>query len=484
MARGGGDDRIPLLGGFYQAPSLIANAQRCLNLYPEINQKDAPTPVTHYLTPGIDQLVLPFAGAVRGAYRATNGALYVCIGARIYFIDTNWSALHIGSIGAGTTPVSMKDNGLIVVLVDGTTNGYWWALGGVVVTAIADPAFYGATAVCYLDGFFLFNRIGTNQFYVSPNFWNGLTPFDATYIASKIGGPDQIIDIAVIHREIWLIGAVTTEVWYNAGGADFPFDRLPGVFVEHGMIRGWSLAQADVALFWLGRDTQGQCIVFQGSDYTALRISTNAIEKAMQSYAVNNDAIGFTYQEAGHTFYVLIFPSADKTWVYDMATKLWHERAWIDNNGAEHRIRANCYAFAYNTHVVGDWQNGKLYDQSQDLYDDDGQPILRRRSFPHSVKNGQRVSYASFIADMEVGTPDAATPPGPPVYLRWSDTRGATWSDGVPLEMDFGSTGQYYRSLLVRRLGIARDRVFELYWSFSYKTALQGAWVKAEVAET
>lgn len=47
--------RIPLIGGAYQAKSIIANAQRCVNLYPEANpQSDQPpSPATHYPTPGL-----------------------------------------------------------------------------------------------------------------------------------------------------------------------------------------------------------------------------------------------------------------------------------------------------------------------------------------------------------------------------------------------------------------------------------------------
>lgn len=487
MARGGGDDRLPLLGGAYEARSVIANAQRCVNLYPEINPaaNDPPTPVTHYLTPGLTTLVTPGGvGCVRGLYRATLGQLYAVVNDSIFFIDNTFTAHLIGGLVAGTTPVTMFDNGIIVVLVDGTAAGYWWALGSLVLNVIADPAFYGADWVDYLDGFFIFNRPGTNQFYISPNFWDGTTPFDGLDIASKIGGPDPIIGLAVIHRELWLIGQLTSEVWYNTGGQDFPFERMPGVFVDHGMLRGHSLAKADESLFWLGRNRQGQCIVFQGTNYVATRISTHAIEQDFQTYAVVNDAVAFTYQQDGHTFYVLTFPSADKTWVYDLATQQWHERVWTDGSGVEHRIRPNCAAAAFNVVVVGDWQNGKIYQYDLAAFTDAGDPIVRRRGFPHVVKNGKRFSHDAVILDMEVGTPLAVTGAGPDVMLRWSDTRGATWGDTVPINMGFGATGQYDRSLILRNLGLARDRVYEVYWSFPYQTALQGMWLQLTPAET
>lgn len=45
--------RITLENGFYKAKSIIANAQREINLYPEKNPGDSPVPVTHYPTSGL-----------------------------------------------------------------------------------------------------------------------------------------------------------------------------------------------------------------------------------------------------------------------------------------------------------------------------------------------------------------------------------------------------------------------------------------------
>lgn len=479
--------RVALTGGAYRARSLIANAQRCVNLIPEANPKGSnpPVPVTYNLAPGLDGLVQPEEGVVRGIWRASNGALICCIGPSVYFVDLviNYGWTLMGTIPDGDTPVSFSDNGVIGVLADGTDQGYWWTVGGVILTAISDPAYYATDFVVFLDGFFIWNRSGTNQFFVSPSFWNGTDPLDSLDIASKIGGPDQIVAIASIHRELWLVGQLTSEVWFNSGGVDFPFERLPGVFLDHGMLRGYTLAQADISLFWLSRDRQGQMMVFQSKEYGAIRISTHALEYEIRNYEDVTDAIGFSYQQEGHTFYVLTFPHADHTWVYDLSTGLWHERMWLDEDGVEHRHRANCAANVYNMVVCGDHTNGYLYKWDGDTYTDDGEPIRRIRSLPHIVSDGKRVSYDSFAADMAVGdVPALDDDDDPEVLLRWSDTGGASWGDTVTLE--FSRTGDYLRQMNVRRLGIARDRVFELSWDFPFKTALQGPWIEITGAET
>jgi hypothetical protein len=111
--------------------------------------------------------------------------------------------------------------------------------------------------------------------------------------------------------------------------------------------------------------------------------------------------------------------------------------------------------------VAGDYTNGKLYLVDMNTRDEDGQVIWRRRGFPHLLKDQKRISYSSFIADMEVGSAGD----GDLLFLRWSDTRGKTW--GTPISISMGGlTDNNYRSLIYRRLGMARDRVFELYWFF------------------
>lgn len=478
--------RVALDGGAYVAKSIIANAQRCVNLYPEINQPDAPVKYTHYLTPGLTPLVDSEDNqrTSRCVYRASNGELYEVVGSTVYYTSPTFTRNVIGTIGSGTMPVSMCDNGFVLVIVDGTTSGWKFDLVTRAFSTISDPAFYGANVVQYLDTYFLFNRPNTQQFYVSPPLWDGITPFDPLDIASKSGSPDDLQTLIVMHREIWLIGTnLSTEVWYNSGAADFTFERLPGVFVDHGCAAKYSVARQDVSIYWLSLDAQGRALVLEGTNYAARRISTHAIEAEFETYPDIADAIGFTYQQEGHTFYQLTFPEADKTWVYDVSTGLWHERTWTDENGDEHRHRANCATPAYSQIVVGDWESGELYAYDQEAYTDNGFPIVRRRGFPHLGSDAKRVFYQKFIADIQVGTaPETLTSDPPEISLRWSDTRGASW--GNPVRQSVGSAGQYLTLVTWWRMGMARDRVFELFWSFPYKTALNGAFVEAQAAGT
>jgi hypothetical protein len=501
--------RLVLSGGAYQSRSVISGAQRCVNLYPESNptESDPPVPVTHYPTPGLRLLgQSPNVGPVRCLYRATNGDLYVVIGFVVYYVDNQWQFTTIGTVNDLPTPVSMADNGTIIFIVDGTSSGWTIDMGSKAFNAFSDPAFFGADRVEYLDTFFAFNYPGTAQFYISGSL---ATTFDPLDIAAKTGAADRIATIIACHGELWVMGELTTEIWSNQGTPDFAFGRQQGAFIEHGCRAKYSVAKQDVSVFWLSQDKEGQGIVIRGSGYQVDRISTHAIEAYIQSYSRIDDAIGYCFQQQGHAFYVLTFPTADVTWAYELKSKQWHQLASADANGTLHRHRSNAGTFAYGVNVIGDWQNGALYALDPNVFTENGNPIIRIRSFPHLMKDGKRVSYNQFIADMEVGTlAGTSTEPvptstysfssafssgfdspqgnvgrataarAPLISMRYSDTRGASWSN--PRTQSLGAAGQYKTSVQWRRLGMARDRVFELSWSAPIRTALNGAFIDAE----
>jgi Phage stabilisation protein len=480
--------KLALTGGAYTARSVIASAQRSLNLFSEPlpEQQGEPMPVANYPTPGTVLLSTVGSGPIRGIRQTPDGAIYVVSGSGVYNVDPGtWAGTSLGSIAPGiNTPVSMQDNGLDLIIVDGTPGGWDVTLGTNAFAPISDPSgmFAGADRVDYLDTYLLFNKPSTPQFYISGSLAITFDPLD---FANKESYSDLLVTLCVAKREVWLLGQRTTEIWWNSGPvqvgtevATFPFSEVQSVFVDHGCAAKYSVANYDNSVFWLTQDRQGHGFVMMGAGYQTQRVSTYAIEAEIAGYATIHDAIGFCYQLAGHTFYVLTFPTADKTWCYDVGTKLWHQWAWIDSNGDEHRHRANCFWPCNDTLVVGDWQNGNLYALRNDVFTDNGGPIKRVRTYPHLVADGRRVFYREFVADVEAGNlGDAETL----LSLRWSNDRGHSY--GSPVTQSSVSAGQYLTSAQWQRLGMARDRVFEISWTGGGLRALQGAWITAEIAD-
>lgn len=475
--------KIALTQGAYEARSILADAQKCINLYAETNPKDSPFPFTLYPTPGLEYLTTcPVVGPVRASYTASNGNFYVVVGTRVYTVSSSYVWTYLGSLTTSTGFVSMIDNTLAVVIVDGSPNGSAIKLSTNAFGAISATNFFGSNRVDYIDTYLLFNRPGTNQFYFTYSnatyeMLIGGTAFDPLDIAAKNGGNDNIVGVAVMHREIWLIGAKTSEVWFDAGATDFAFQAMPGAFVEHGCTAVGSIAKYDLALYWLGQDAAGANVVFEGAQYRVKRVSTHAIEREIATYPSTQDALGFTYLQEGHIFYVLTFPSANVTWVYDIAETKWHKRCWSDEDGNLNRWRANCFAPFNNQLVVGDFENGNLYGLNLDLYLDNGDPIVRVRSFPHVTEENDRLVHKNLILAMEVGDEmDTSTNDEFQVSLRWSDNAGRSYGEAV--QQSLGATGQYLTSIQYNRLGLARDRVYEASWSAPMKTAIQGAYLE------
>lgn len=473
--------RVALTGGYYVTPALIANGQRCLNLFPEPNPPDSPVPFTDYGCPGSRTVGTLDGGGIRCTYTATNGQLFVVAGRNVYYVNSAFDGTLLGMLDTNPgTLVSMADNGTTIVVVDGSSNGYTIDLVTHAFAAIVDDAFYGAVRVDFLSTFFLFNKPGTGIFYASDS---QSTTFDPLWFATKITYADPLATLIVLGQEFYLLGAqASSEVWVLNDNPDFPFQRMPAVMINHGIVAPYSLAKIGTQIFWLSRDLNGRGVVLRGQNYEGQRISTFALEAAIQSYGDDmTQAIGYCFQMRGHQFYRLVFPQA--TWEFDVQTGLWHECCWLDEDGAEQRVRGQCMAFAYGKNIAGDWETGTLRELTLDLDTDDDVPMLFLRGFPHMINDGDRVVYRQFIADLSVGAGTGTLDDPPLCSLRWSDTRGVSWGNAITAST--GRVGEYLTQVQFQRLGLARDRVFELSWSGDGGLhALNGAFVETIKAAT
>ncbi len=467
--------KTPILGSTYVTRSTNAADARMVNLFPEIVPEAGKEPAFLQRAPGLKFLATVGTGPIRGQW-AFGGYGYVVSGSKLYKIDSSYTATLLGTVSGTTEPVSMVDNGTqLFIACNGPS--YIYNATTNVFQKITDADFPGAVTVGYIDGYFVFNEPNSQKIWVTSLLdGTSVNPLD---FASAEGSPDGVVGLIVDHREVWIFGSNSVEVWYDAGTADFPLERIQGAFNELGCAATYSIAKMDNRVFWLGQDARGYGIVYAAEGYTGKRISTHAVEWHIQQYGNLSDAIGYTYQQDGHSFYVLIFPSANTTWVYDAATQAWHERAgWM--NGEFTRHRSNCQMFFNNKVIVGDYENGNIYAFDLDDYSDNGgiQKWLRTwRALPTGQNNLHRTAQHTIQIDMESGVGlNLGQGSDPQVMLRWSDDGGHTWSNEHWSAV--GKIGQYYRRVFFRKLGMTmklRDRVYELSMTDPVKTAIMGA---------
>ncbi len=490
---------IPLPGfcaGTYQARSPLSQAEDCINLIPESDGSGAGR-ATLYAVPGLDDYcelpTAPNQGQIETNYRtfAVAGGIFYEV-----FDDATFTAY--GTVAPGV--VSMATNWRQICIIANHL-GWIFDLQTNTLTQIVDPGFpVSATNVTCIDGYFVVGNFNSRQFNISQlndgTQWtdhNGLPMF-----AQKEGASDDLVAVYATRRTLIVFGFETTEVWWDSG-AIFPFQPIQGALLEQGLGSVTSPAVLDDGIYWLGSDRRGPAQVWSQVNLSPVRISNYAIETLIASFASIDDAVGETYQEDGHTYYLLHFPNANYTdlaggfWdsmtiCFDKTTGQWHKRgSWDVNLGVYHAAVARFHTFSFvpiehrnpaagvvtdGIHLVGDWRSGKLYKQSMYFYDDAGSPKRWLRRAPNIINLNNRNSFYRAEMLMQVGTVPLPPAPGsnPIVDLRFSDDGGYTWSNDKAAYV--GLTGRYKNRVIWRQLGSGRDRVFEVSGEEPIATAL------------
>lgn len=470
---------IPFVGAAYKSASLKLDAQLCINWFPELGGPTSKAVMALRGTPG----TLLFCntgvtGPGRGLFATSTSRLFAVVYNTLIEIDPYGGTTVRGALSTTDGKVSMADNGVQLMIVDGLA-GYTLNLNTNAFSTIADVDFpNGTPVVTFQDGYFIVPKPGTGQFYIS-DLLDG-SSWDALDFGDAEGSPDILVSLISNGRDLWLCGAHSTEVWYDSGNPDFPFERTPGTFSEIGCAATYSVAKMLGSIFLLGGSKEGYGIVFQSQGFQLNRISTHAIEQAIAGYQTISDAVGWCYQQEGHWFYVLSFPTANATWVYDLSTSLWHQRAYRDPvTAALGRHRAHDHAFFAGKNLVLDYASGKIWELDLGTYTDDGDPITRIRTCPHIHEQVRRITFWSLELDMEVGV-GLSTGQGsdPQIMLQVSNDGGVTF--GNELWRSMGRQGEYKTRVVWHRLGRSRDRVFKLQVSDPVKCVLVGAYADVE----
>lgn len=350
----------------------------------------------------------------------------------------------------------------------------------------SDGAFTGGETCDIVDNYFVYNRPASQQFGAS----GVLSPISGnTSFSSKDGSPDNLVALIVDHREVYLMGEASSEVWTDVGGNPFPFQRIPGTNTQHGIAAKFSVARFGDSFCYVSRNNRGQSQIMQMKGYVPTRISNHAVENSITNQYVD-DAIAWTYQLEGHECYVVSFPTLELTWAYDLASGMWHKWLYTENDGTYTRHRGNCCAVFQGLVLVGDYEDGSIYEIDKNNYTDNGQHTRRLRRAPHLVSDLQRQYFDELQIQFQPGvgltgitTPlnDEVVGADPQAMLRWSNDGGSTWSSEHWTSI--GKIGKYKNRAIWRRLGQARDRVFEVVVSDPINAVIISANLKATAGE-
>jgi hypothetical protein len=382
-----------------------------------------------------------------------------------------------------------------------------------------DGAFSGANTVDVMDNYIVYNNPTTQQ-WGATDLLSPISP--QTSYSLKDGAPDDLVALIVDHREVYLLGEVSSEVWTDVGSVPFPFQRIPGTSTQHGIAAPFSLYRLGNSFAYVSRNNRGQAQIMQMNGYIPKRISTHAVENTLTNQYVD-DAIAWTYQLEGHEVYVVTFPLLELTWAYDSTTDMWHKWLYTADNNTYQRHRGNCAANFQGMVLVGDYENGRIYELDKKNFTDNGQNVRRLRRAPHLVTDFQRQYFDELQIQFQpgVGTTGLSQPTGevfvnspyiiypdalfvigpmqtyviglqaainnttttnnPQAMLRWSNDGGSTWSKEYWVSI--GKMGRYRNRAIWRRLGTARDRIFEVSITDPVNAVIVSANLKASEGE-
>lgn len=464
----------PFFGSAYVARSSNLADQQLINLYPEIVENKGGKAVGGFFsTPGLTLLTTVGSGPIRGLFES-RGILYAVSGNKAYSIadPTTWIANDLGLTISGTGPVLMIDSGAVPDQIGffgaGAANSFVQGGPSGPITLPFTTLPTDVITPASLDGFVVINQPRSQQFWASSLF--DLTSYPGLSFASASGDTDFIQRIIQLRRQLYIQKNTNIEVWDDAGLSPFPFQRLDGVLPEQGCYAPYTTAKLGEGIYWLGKNAQGGNVVLYMEAYTPIRVSTHAIEFAMDGYSDADiaGATAFAYEQEGHAFYVLNFPEA--TWCYDRTASeqagmpMWHQRALFTNSQFQ-PLPVQYHAFFGGYHVVGGAINGNLYAFDLNATTDNGIQRKWLRSWRALPKASyEPVRFSSLVIDMETGI---GVPPGtnPQCILRWSDDGGHLWSNEYFRSV--GASGATAQRVKFNRLGSTKrntglDRIFEL----------------------
>jgi hypothetical protein len=382
------------------------------------------------------------------------------------------AASGTGASGNGLA-VSITVAGTVTVSkTAGTTSG--GSDNGTTVAQITSDGYQTASSIEYLDGYAIWSAADSAEWFISSLY--DASAIDALDFATASSTPSNLLRVFIDHREVWLFKPDTIEVWDDVGASPWPFQKNLSAVFERGCGAALSPAKIDNSVFWLGDDK----IVYRSTGYQPQRISTHGIEDMLEKASDVSDAFGMTYTQEGHAFYVLTCPTLGRTFVYDCATQNWHERqsgtALIPGVWA-----VNCIVQAFGKLYAGT-SGGLVGELDLDTYTEFSQPIRRAATTPPFYVDGKRFVVPDLEVEAELGVGlTSGQGRNPQILLRWSDDGGATWSNQRSLSL--GLLGKRSNRPIFRRLGMARQREFELSVSDPVKVALYGLRFDAKALE-
>ena len=274
-----------------------------------------------------------------------------------------------------------------------------------------------------------------------------------------------------------MFGKRTIEQWWNSGVGRPPFDKVQGGTIQRGLAGLYGVDSNSSFIYFFGEDRE--LYRMKGGSYGS--VTPTAIVEEFQSYADVSDVIVWTMKLRGMELICVVFPSANKSWIY-AENGNWFE--WTSGL-KEDRTKANSYISIYNKHLVEDHENGNIYELDFDTYTDNGDTIIRYRDT--GLIDGElfgapdkEIFMSKFVVNMERGIGLlSGQGQDPEVMLSFSDDGGRTF--GSEIRGHIGKLGEFQRKVEWNALGNFYSRIIRLKISDPVSFTIKNCYAEGEV---
>lgn len=433
-----------------QSQSLIANAERTVNLYYEkIQSQYAPTEGALYPTPGRRALFTVADIGDRGSFTAAGRAFHVRGGGLYESFDVAVPN-KIGAVAQDNNKAQFAYNqasGGQLCIASGTNLYHYNLTTGVLTQVLTGET----TMVGYAGGRFLSFNIVTGQVRLSAS--NDGTTWTAQAFA-RSEASDRWRAMVIGSSEILMLGEETYEFWYNSGASPQPFAYARGSLGKPGTCAPFSAVEFNGSMLWVSGSKDGKGRIMRADGYAARPFSNYSVETALSQYSREStidDAEVMTYEQEGHPFAVFTFQRG--TWAVDLETGSWHEMgSWSSTQTRYLPWGPRSHCVAFNKHLVGDRASGVIAELDVTIGDDLGQPIRRLRTGPPLwASSRQQILVSRFDVILENGLGAVSGQGSDPKLMARFSRDAKRWS--AERQAGVGKLGEYAHRCYFTRMG-------------------------------
>lgn len=406
-------------------------------------------------------------------------ALYYAVNGKLYTRSSPTNAsTYIGLLNGAVSPVVFAEGqklnlDLILYMASGGRVKYLDIPSNTLVIP-SDANTPSSTFIANMNNRFYANDVNHDQDFLITDFNPdpAVEALDVTYWSSAVNPfrasqkPDPLLGIYTGWNEMYLWGSQACEVWQEDGVT--PVSPLVGSIIEGGCAAPYSVVISNNTLYGLGT-VQGKRAVMRIVGRSP-QIISEPIANRLQAIEKVDDAIGSLCFVGGMNLYVLSFPSAQQTWVFDFKSETWSQWSSWDLGTGSHKMyrgRFNVYAKDWNKHLTMT-DAGNIYELSRDIYDDAGTPMrssVRTGWIDHGTWDRKRADQ--LMIKLQGYAPSTAR-----ILLRWRTDGFPEWSTAVELNIQSNSQNDHFVKL--NRMGMYRSRQYEFIMTDAQNLALIG----------